>query len=145
MALIQLVVAWPVYDLLGRYPEFFVARQAQPGDIAFLVLVLSVALPLLLVGLQALAYGIHPKVGETVYALIIFSLLLLLGHLIANKLDASGYVTVWATLLALLFFFIYRRTQAVKLFVSFHRKQAGRFGLRDCVGDTFGASVLHHL
>ena len=119
MALVQLVIAWPVYDLLSRYPEFFVARQAQPDDIAFLVFALSVALPLLLVGLQALAFRLNPKIGGTLYALIIFLLLFLLGHLIANRFNPSGFVTAWATILSLGLLFIYMRMQPGKMFISF--------------------------
>jgi len=119
MSLIQLVIAWPVYDLLSRYPEFFVARQAQPGDIAFLVFALSVALPLLLVGLQSLTFRIHPKFGASLYTLIIFLLFFLLGYLIANNFSSSAYVTIWATILALGFLLIYLRMRPVKLFISF--------------------------
>ncbi len=119
MALVQLVIAWPVYDLLSRYPEFFVARQAQPDDIAFLVFALSVALPLLLVGLQALAFRLNPKIGGTLYTLVIFLLFFLLGYLIANRFNPSGFVTTWATILSLGLLFIYVRTQPGKMFISF--------------------------
>ena len=119
MSLIQLVIAWPVYDLLSRYPEFFVARQAQPGDMAFLVFALSVALPLLLVGLQSLAFRVHPKFGASLYTLIIFLLFFLLGYLIANNFSSSVYVTIWAAILAFGFLLSYLQTRPVKLFISF--------------------------
>jgi hypothetical protein len=119
MALIQLVVAWPVYDLLSRNPEFFVARQARPDDIVFLVFALSVALPLLLAGLQALVYRMNSKIGGTLYTLVIFLLFFLLGHLVTNRFSPSAYVTTWATILSLALLFIYIRTQAGKMFISF--------------------------
>ena len=119
MALIQLVIAWPVYDLLARNPEFFVARQARPDDIGFLVFALSVALPLLLAGLQALVFRMNSKIGGTLYTLIIFLLFFLLGHLIANRFGPSAYVTTWATVLSLALLFIYMRMQPGKMFISF--------------------------
>ncbi len=119
MALVQLAVAWPVYDLLSRYPEFFVARQAQPGDIAFLVCTLSLALPLLLVGIQALAFRINPNLGRAFYTLIILLLFFLLAHLVANRFGHSAYTTVLAVILSLGLVLIYMRMQAGKMFVSF--------------------------
>jgi hypothetical protein len=119
MALVQLVIAWPVYELLSRNPEFFLARQAQPDDIVFLVFSLSAALPLLLAGLQALVFRINSRIGGTLYALIIFLLFFLLGHLIANRFNASAYVTTWATIVSLALLFIYLRMQPGKMFISF--------------------------
>ena len=119
MALIQLVIAWPVYDLLSRNPEFFVARQARPDDIVFLVFALSVALPLFLAGFQALVFRMNSKIGGTLYALVIFLLFFLLGHLIANRFSPSAYVTTWATILSLALLFTYIRTQPGKMFISF--------------------------
>ena len=119
MALFQLVIAWPVYDLLSRNPEFFVARQARPGDIFFLVFALSVALPMLLAGLQALLFRMNSRIGGTLYTLIIFLLFFLLGLLIANRFSPSAYVTTWATILSLALLFIYFRMQPGKMFISF--------------------------
>ena len=119
MALVQLVVAWPVYDMLSRYPEFFVARQAQPGDIAFLVIALSLVLPCLLVGFKAIAFRINPKLGAALYTLIMFVLFFLLCLLIANRFNQSVYVTALAAILSIGLLVIYTRTQVWKMFLSF--------------------------
>ena len=119
IALVQLVIAWPVYDLLSRYPAFFVVRQATPADILFLVFALSLVLPLLLAGLQVFSRRIQPKVGAALHGVTIFLLFVLLGHLIANELDSTIFVTLWATLIALGLFIFYVKTQAGKLFLSF--------------------------
>ena len=119
MALVQLVVAWPVFDMLSRYPEFFVARQAQPGDIAFLVIALSLVLPCLLVGFNAIAFRINPKLGAAFYTLIIFVLFFLLGQLIANRFNQSVYLTSLAAILSIGLLVIYTRTQVWKMFLSF--------------------------
>ena len=59
-------MAYPVYDLLSRNPEFFVARQSQAGDIGLVVLVLSFALPFALFGLQAVLARIVPLAFGTI-------------------------------------------------------------------------------
>ena len=38
-------VAQPLFDLLSRSPEFFVAHDTRPGDLLRLVLLLCLALP----------------------------------------------------------------------------------------------------
>lgn len=119
MALVQLVVAWPVYDMLSRYPEFFVARQAQPVDIAFLVITLSVVLPCALVGLKALAFRINSEFGTAFYTLIIFVLFFLLGQLTANRFSHSVYVSVLAAISSIGLLVIYTRMEAGKMFLSF--------------------------
>lgn len=95
------------------------ARQAQPEDIVFLVFALSMAVPLLLAGLQALVFRINLRTGGALYALMIFLLFFLLGHLIANRVSPSAYVTVWATIVSLVLLFTYFRTPAGKMFISF--------------------------
>jgi len=119
MALFQLAVAWPLYDLLSRYPEFFVARQAQPVDIFFLVISLSIALPLLLVAIHALAFRIQSGFGKVIYILVISVLLFFLGHLVATRFDGSAFVTLWAAVFALGIIFVYLHSDIGKMFVSF--------------------------
>jgi len=119
MALTQLVIAWPLYDLLSHYPEFFVARQARPFDIVLLVTALSLFLPLFLAGLQALVYRAVPKIGAVLYGVIIFLLFLLLGYLIASRFDSSGYVTIWAIMIAVALLVLYVKTEAGQWFLTF--------------------------
>ena len=54
LALCSFAVAQPLFDLLGRNPEFFVAHDSTRGDIVLFALVLTLALPLALVGVEAL-------------------------------------------------------------------------------------------
>ena len=53
-ALIGFSVAQPVYDLLGRYPDFLVAHDASPLDLLVLVMGLSVLFPMALLGGEVL-------------------------------------------------------------------------------------------
>ena len=51
-ALSGFAVAQPLYDILARNGEFFVAHQARPGDILALVALLSLGLPLVWLGVS---------------------------------------------------------------------------------------------
>lgn len=80
-------VAQPILDLLGRSPDFFIARAAQPGDVVLLAIVLGLVLPLALTGLVLLGFTIGPNVGKVVHVLMIGGL----GSLIAlNALRLSS-------------------------------------------------------
>jgi hypothetical protein len=118
-ALVQVAIAYPVYDLLSRNPEFFVARQSQAGDIWFVVLALSVVLPLGLFGLQVMLARINEHAGRTVYLLLIAILFLLLGLSASqNALDGPAHF-VFGVVFCLLLTVVYWRGSVGRLFVSF--------------------------
>ncbi len=118
-ALVQVAIAYPVYDLLSRNPEFFVARQSQAADIWFVVLALSVVLPLGLFGLQLLLARINPRLGHMIYLLLIAILFLLLGLSASQKaLDGPAHL-VFGVAFCLLLTVVYWRTGVGRLFVSF--------------------------
>ena len=56
-----MAVAQPLYDLLGRSPEFFVAHDARPGDVLGLVLVLGLAGPACCLAATRLCHRIGPR------------------------------------------------------------------------------------
>ncbi len=64
-------VAQPLLDLLGRFPQFFVAQNARPVEIVTLVLALCFALPALLVSIEWLARYIAPPAARALHALLI--------------------------------------------------------------------------
>ncbi len=118
-ALVQVAIAYPVYDLLSRNPEFFVARQSQAADIWFVVLALSFVLPLGLFGLQWVLARINPRPGHTIYLLLIAILFLLLGLSASqNALDGPAHL-VFGVAFCLLLTVVYWRTGVGRLFVSF--------------------------
>ena len=118
-ALVQLAVAWPVYDLLSRYPEFFVARQSQPGDIVLLLVTLSVCLAAVLFGLQAVAAQISPRLGRVFHALVMAILFLLLGLSIAHQLWDGPAQLTFGLVFCLLLTTAYLGTAAGNLFLTF--------------------------
>jgi len=118
-ALVQVAIAYPVYDLLSRNPEFFIARQSQVGDIWFVLLALSFGLPLCLFGLQWLSARIKPRLGRTIYLLLIAVLFLLLGLSASqNTLDGTAHL-VFGVAFCLLLTVVYWSTGVGRLFVSF--------------------------
>ena len=118
-ALVQVAIAYPVYDLLSRNPEFFVARQSQAGDIGFVVLALSFGLPVGLFGLQVILTRINPRLGRMIHLLMIAILFLLLGFSVSQKaLDGSAHL-VFGVAFCLLLSTVYWRTSVGRLFVSF--------------------------
>jgi hypothetical protein len=54
-ALWGLAVALPLFDLLGRHPEFFATRGTPSGDIVALAFATAVISPVLLIGVEGLA------------------------------------------------------------------------------------------
>lgn len=81
-------VAQPVYDLLGRNAEFFVAHRSSRGDILTLVLLLSAALPAA-IALVRLGVGlVSSRAGHALHALIVFAGFTLIVLPIFNKLAA---------------------------------------------------------
>jgi len=118
-ALVQVAIAYPVYDLLSRNPEFFIARQSQAGDIWLVVLALSFVLPLGLFGLQLVLARINEHLGRAVYLLLIAFLFLLLGFSASqNALDGPAHL-VFGVAFCLLLTVVYWRTSVGRLFVSF--------------------------
>jgi len=63
LVLCGFAVAQPLFDLLSRYPEFFVARQSEPIDLILLALTLSLGVPGLLVSVVGLGRLLSPKTG----------------------------------------------------------------------------------
>ena len=106
-ALAALAVAQPLFDMLAREPAFFVARNTTAGQLTGFVVAVSVALPLVLVGIEALFRRLNPGAGTVAHAVLLTALggLFLLpflkrvealdtGPLLAAALLLSGVVAV---------------------------------------------------
>ena len=118
-ALVQIAVAWPLYDLLSRFPEFFVARQSRPADIAVLVLVLVIGLPAVLFGLQALLSRIHQRLGRSLHLALIAALFLLLGLSLSHRWLDHPAQLLFGVAFSLLLTLAYWRTRVGALFATF--------------------------
>jgi hypothetical protein len=72
--LFAFAVAQPLLDLLGRNPEFFLARAAPAVDIVLIAVALLFGVPAVLGLLMLAARMIHPLVGAVVHCLLFTSL-----------------------------------------------------------------------
>ncbi len=75
-----LAFAQPLYDVLSRGAEFFVARRSQPIDVLFMVATLSLGLPCALLAIMALVDLVGRKAREALHAAVacvLFSIALL--------------------------------------------------------------------
>jgi len=118
-ALVQVAVAWPLYDLLSRFPEFFVARQSQPLDLWLLVSIISIALPALLFCIQAMASLIHRSLGWATHLAIVALLSLSLGLSMAGRVLAGSAAVAAGAVVCVLLTAAYARTRAGRLFVTY--------------------------
>ena len=85
LALWAFAVAQPVYDVLGRNGEFFIAHRTQPPDLVLLAVTASLVLPLLLLVLPYLAArAVSARLGQA--ALI--GLIGLLSGMLASQVMA---------------------------------------------------------
>jgi Sulfatase len=80
------VVAQPVLDVLGRSPDFLLFRQADARDIVLLAVALTLAPPVALGAVEALAGLLGRQVRRLVHVALVAGLLGLLGLEVAKKL-----------------------------------------------------------
>ena len=72
--LVAFAVAQPIYDLLGKNPEFFVAHSAKPALIITMIVVLSFGLATVLVLSELLVRLLSKRVRTVFHWLFVFNL-----------------------------------------------------------------------
>ncbi|MCI0412814.1 sulfatase-like hydrolase/transferase [bacterium] len=119
--LFNLAVAQPLYDLLSRNAQFFVARRSEPVDILVLALMISFLIPLTLMLLVHGLKKLSAAAGHIAYALL-FVLLTALSFIpLFKKVEVlPGWVILGASLFlgGLLLWFV-RRFQTAHLFLKY--------------------------
>lgn len=73
-AVTALAVAQPLFEVVSREPAFFVARNTTFLQLGAFVVLVGVVLPLVLVGIEAVAARLHAVVGNVVHALLLTAL-----------------------------------------------------------------------
>ncbi len=68
-------VAQPLFDLLGRRPEFFAVRRSEPVDLLLLALVLCLLVPLPLILIEALARLAHRRLQQVLHGVLCAALI----------------------------------------------------------------------
>ena len=67
MGVAAIGIVQPILDLLGRTPDFFVARAAPGRDVVLLGILLGIAIPVALGGIVLLACHIRPSAGRVAH------------------------------------------------------------------------------
>ena len=65
-----LAVAQPLFDVVSREPTFFVARNTTSGQLGAFVVIIGVALPLVLIAIEAIFTRLHAVAGNVVHVLL---------------------------------------------------------------------------
>jgi hypothetical protein len=71
LALWSFAVTQPLLDLLGKTPEFFVARQNTAGDIIVLTMLVTLVPPLILTAVEAVAWRISPRLQRGLHLALV--------------------------------------------------------------------------
>ncbi|MCB1322293.1 MAG: hypothetical protein KDK34_18680, partial [Leptospiraceae bacterium] len=74
MTLSAFALAQPLYDVLGKHPDFFLVRRSHSADILVLLLTLSLLAPLPLLLIHAVAILAGERFRRISYAVMVFVL-----------------------------------------------------------------------
>ncbi len=120
LVLFGLALAQPLYDLLARYPQFFVARHSGPVELVLLTLSVSVWLPLLFVLPDALLIRLCPRCLPWWRNLLLAGLLFFMASPVLKKLgtDSTAILLPAALLFGFGGTYAYRRFAFIRLFLS---------------------------
>lgn len=113
-------MAQPVYDLLGRNPEFFVAHKANPMAIIGLVLFLSVGAPFCLCLMEMFVIPFGDKVRRSLHLFFIGSLAVLILLPLVKRFFFLGDTGVLAVVLigGTGFSIMYLLVNSVRMFLT---------------------------
>ncbi len=91
-ALTALAIAHPLFDVVSREPAFFVARNTTSAQLALVVVLIGLALPLLLVAVEAVFERLHARAGTFVHVLLVALLVSLVMLPILRRTTAMDTV-----------------------------------------------------
>ena len=89
-AVTALAVAQPLFDVVSREPAFFVARNTTSLQLGAFVVLVGVVLPLVLVGIEAVAARLHAVAGNVVHVLLLTALGVALLLPLLKRMDAMN-------------------------------------------------------
>jgi hypothetical protein len=117
--LVAFAVAQPIYDLIGKYPEFFVAHSAGPWLIISMILFLSFGLALFLVLFEIVLHAFSKRVQQGIHLFFVFSLTALIILPLIKKETLSDVLIIGISVIsALLFTVLYARLQIARMFIT---------------------------
>jgi hypothetical protein len=120
LALTAIAVAQPLFDLLGRNAEFFVARGSQPIDIWLMTVGLVFGIPVLAFGVESIAWLVDRRAYRITHLLFIGLLSGLIALQVFTRLvPFSGWLLVVASVLgAVAVALAYDRFEILRSFLS---------------------------
>ncbi len=119
-ALAAVAVSQPLYDILGRNPIFFVARQMTVFETLLLTLGLAVVVPGLLLIVEVCAGLLSARLAWWTHLLMLWGLGVALALPLARRAVTGPRVTLLAAIvMAAILVFCYARFSAAKMFLTF--------------------------
>ena len=116
---VAFAIAQPLYDLLGKYPEFFIAHSAKPGLIIGMIFFLSFGLPLVLVSIESSLHSINKQGQNGSHLVFVLALTVLIILPFMKKVTSSDFLVVAVSgTSAFLFTVLYARLQAARMFIT---------------------------
>lgn len=118
--LVDFAVAQPIYDLLGRYPEFFVAHRASSLVIIGIILILSIGIAFIFVLIEIIFRYLGNHVRRYVHWFFVFSLAMMTFLPIAPLLggDIDLLIIALSLIFGLLFVLFYVRFKPIRMFMT---------------------------
>ena len=111
--------AQPLFDLLGRTPEFFAVRGSHTVDVVVFALVLVLVPPALLLGIEALVGLVSPRAAWIVHLVLVGALAGLVALQVSrDHSDSTALVVGLAAAAGALFAALYARARGVRMFVT---------------------------
>lgn len=113
-------IAQPLFDLLSRYPEFFVARKSEPIDIILLVCVMCFVFPAIGVLFELLASVFGRRFRKAVHWFIVATLSAVIALQVLNKIfEFHGILLIMmASVLGVVATIVYVRLRPARIFLT---------------------------
>ena len=120
LGLSALALAYPLFDVLSRSPEFFVARNNTVAHVVSLAFILCLLVPAVFFGLELVAARVHRRAGTLVHSVVLTLLVIVMVMTWLNRVDelSAGLSVPLVVAVGVVFAVGYSRTDLVPLFVT---------------------------
>jgi hypothetical protein len=89
MGVAAIAIGQPMLDLLGRTPDFFIARSAPTSDVVLLGIILGLVVPVAAAAVVVLMFHLRPQLGIALHAVVLVILGLLLAMSVLRQTSIS--------------------------------------------------------
>jgi hypothetical protein len=111
--------AQPLFDLLGKTPEFFAVRGSRSIDIVVFALVVVLVPPLVLVAAEAAVAAASRRAADVLHLVFLGGLAAVVAvQIVRKQSDSTAVVFLVAAALGIAFAVVYARARAVRTFTS---------------------------